>query len=85
MSFELVPENTVTKYVQHSALKALELDPIPTSLLFESMNYVLPTLTQIVNDLLTSGIFQQIHRSAIVRSLLKKTALDHNGLKKIFF
>ena len=38
--------------------------------------------TQIVNDSLTSGIFPQTHKSAVVKPLLKKPTLDHNNLKK---
>ena len=64
--------------MQNSAPKTCELDPVPTSLLMECL---LPTLTQIVNDSLTCGIFPQIHKSAVVKPLLKKPTLDHNNLK----
>ena len=70
--FQPVSENAVHKFVQNSAPKTCELDPVPTSLLMECL---LPTLTQIVNDSLTCGIFPQIHKSAVVKPLLKKLTL----------
>ena len=80
-SFEPVSENTVCETVQNSAPKACEPDPMPTSLLIECLDIVLPILTQTDNDSLIPGIFQQIHKSALVIPLLKKKpTLDHNGL-----
>ena len=61
--------------------KSSKLDPIPTSLLMECLDIVLLTLTQIVTDSLTAGIFPQTHKSAVVKPLLKKPTLDHNNLK----
>ena len=55
--------------------------PCPHSMLIECLDIVLPTLTQIVEDSLTSSIFPQIHKSAVVKPLLKKPTLDHNDLK----
>ena len=34
-------------------------------------------------DSLTSGIFPQVHKSAVVNPLLKKPTLDHNNLKNV--
>ena len=80
--FEPVTENTVRKFVQNSAPETRELDPIPTSLLMECLDIVLPIPTKIVNDSLTSGIFPQTHKPAAVKHMLKKPTLDHNNPKK---
>ena len=64
MFFEPISENIVRKFVQNSTPETCKLDPIPTSLLMECLDIVLPTLTQIVIDLLTSGIFPQTYKSA---------------------
>ena len=74
-------QKTFRNFVQNSAPKTCELDPAPTSLLMELLDIVLPTLTRIVNDWLTSGIFPQIHKSTVVKPQLKKPTLDDNNLK----
>ena len=58
----------------------MHLDPFP-SLLFECLDTILPTLTAVINNSLTSGIFPQVYKAAIVKPLLKKSGLDHNDLK----
>ena len=56
-------------------------DPIPTLLLLECLDTVLPTMTSIINDSLRSGVFPSIYKFAIVTPLLKKPSLDPNDLK----
>ena len=75
MYFEPVSGNTVHQFVQNSDPKTCKLDLIPTSLLMERLDIVLPTITHIVNDSLNSGIFSQNHKSAVVKPLLKKLTL----------
>ena len=79
--FSPVTESDVRKILSASAPKTCDLDPIPTPLLFECLDVVLPTLTKIVNDSLASGIFPDVHKAALVTPLLKKPSLDHNELK----
>ncbi|WP_293650351.1 reverse transcriptase family protein [Thiolapillus sp.] len=57
------------------------LDPLPTSLLLEFIDDLLPTLTNIINFSLSSGTFPSTFRSAVVKPLLKKASLDPNNLK----
>ena len=38
-------------------------------------------MTEVINRSLTSGVFPQAHKAAIVKPLLKKPSLDHNNLK----
>ncbi|WP_419627697.1 hypothetical protein, partial [Thiolapillus sp.] len=61
--------------------KTCVLDPIPTSLLFECSDQVVPLLTTIVNQSLATGIFPSCMKSAVVKPLLKKPSLDPNVLK----
>ena len=49
------------------------LDPMPTSLLFECSDQVVPLLTTIVNQSLATGIFRSCMKSAVVKPLMKKT------------
>ena len=64
-----------------SAPKTCNLDPITSSPLFECLDTILPTLTAVINKSLTSGIFPQVYKAAIVKPLLKKSSFDHNDLK----
>ena len=63
-----------------SAPKSFELDPIPSKLSMECLDSILPSLTDICNSYLASGIFPQCLKSALVTLILKKRCLDHNEL-----
>ena len=56
------------------------LDPIPSKLLIECLDSILPSLTDLFNSSLASGIFPQCFKSALVTPILKKRCLDHNDL-----
>ena len=64
----------------NSAPKSYDLDPIPSKLLIECLDSNLPSLTDLFNSSLTSGIFPQCFKSALVTPILKKRCLDHNDL-----
>ena len=63
-----------------SAPKSCELDPIPSKLLIECLDSILPSLTDLFNSYLASGIFPQCFKSALVTPILKRMCLDHNDL-----
>ena len=63
--------------------KICVLDPIPTSLLFECSNEIVPLLTAIVNQSLSTGIFPSCMKTAIVKPILKKTSPNPNVLKNL--
>ena len=71
---------TVKECILNSGPKSGELDPIPSKLLIECLDYILPSLTDLFNSSLASGIFQQCFKSALVTPILKKRCLDHNDL-----
>ena len=79
-SFEKVSQLTVNACILNSARKSCELDPIPSKLLVECLDSILPSLTDLFNSSLASGIFQQCFKSALVTPILKKRCLDHNDL-----
>ena len=66
--------------IHNSAPKSCELDPIPSKLLIECLDSILPSLTDLFNSSLASGIFPQCFKSALVTPILKKRCLDHNDL-----
>ena len=56
-SFQPITTNYLHSVVTKCAPKSCELDPIPTSLLLECLNTVLPTMTSINNDSFKSVVF----------------------------
>ena len=79
-SFEKVSQLTVKECILIPAPKSCELDPIPFKLLIECIDSILPSLTDLFNSYLASGIFPQCFKSALVTPILKKRCLDHNDL-----
>jgi hypothetical protein len=80
-SFQPITESDLKLIIQKSKPTTCSLDPVPTPLLLENLDLILPTLTQIVNDSLLSGVFPFLFKTAIVKPLLKKPSLDQNNLK----
>ena len=79
-SFEKVSQLTVKECVINSAPKSCEIDPIPSKLLIEYLDSILPSLTDLFNSSPATGIFPQCFKSAIITPILKKRCLDHNDL-----
>ena len=79
--FQPVSEEDVRKIIKNSKPTTCPLDPLPTPLLVEFLDQVLPTITNLINDSLRTGIFPQCFKTAVVRPLLKKPSLDQNTLK----
>ena len=73
---------TVKECILISAPKSCELDPIPSKLLIECLDSILPSLTDLLNSSIASGIFPQCLISALVTPILKRRCLDHNDLNK---
>ena len=79
--FESVTNETVlSSWNKIMSLKTCILDPIPTSLLFECSNEIVPLLTAIVNQSLSTGIFPSCMKAAMVKPLSKKTSLEPDVL-----
>ena len=71
---------TVKECILNSAVKSCELDPIPYKLLIECIDSILPSLIDLFNYSLASGIFPHCFKSALVTPIIKKRCLDHNDL-----
>ena len=79
-SFEKVSQLTVKECIPISAPKSCEIDPIPSRLLIECLDSILPSLTDLFNSSRASGIFPQCFKSALVTPILKEKCLDQNDL-----
>ena len=64
-SFEKVSQLTVKECIPNSAPKSCELDPIPSKLLMECLDSILPSLTYLFNSSLAPGIVPQCFKSAL--------------------
>ena len=80
---ELLPttEEELKKIINSSNSKTCHLDPIPTSLLKESLDVLLPTLCNIVNLSFSTNLMPSSLKSATVTPILKKSNLDKENMK----
>lgn len=80
-AFSEVSEDTVRKIIIESPAKSCPLDPIPSSLLKNCLDVILPCITRVVNMSLTTGIMPSDLKVARVVPLLKKPGIDPEDLK----
>ena len=74
--FRDVSESDVREVITSSPTKSCALDPIPTWLLKQCLDYVAPVLTVIVNTSLSCADFTPELKRAFVTPLIKKLILD---------
>lgn len=79
--FEQVSQNDIATVIKKSATKSCMLDPIPTWMLKDSLDTLLPPITTIVNMSMSSGEVPTSLKKAVITPLLKKPGLDRNVLK----
>ena len=65
-SFEPVTTEYLLSVVTKCVPKSCDLDPMPTSVLLDCLDVVLPSITDIINGSLVSGVFPSFYKSAIV-------------------
>ncbi|MCP4509242.1 MAG: reverse transcriptase family protein [Fuerstiella sp.] len=76
VDFEPFTDAEVRRIVMTSPIKSCSLDPVPTFLLREFIDLLLPYVTSMVNASLAEGRLPLSQRHAIVTPLLKKAGLD---------
>ena len=82
MHFDVVSEDFVhSSAMMKMSLNTCDLDLIPMILLFDCINSVLPTSTNVINLSLSTGTMPKSPKMAIAKSLLKKASLDLNVLR----
>ena len=75
-SFEKVSQLTVRECILISAPKSCDCDPIPTKLLIECLDCIIYSLTDLFTSSLTSVIFPQCFKSALVTPIINKGVLS---------
>ena len=71
-TFKKLSTEDVKKLINKMKMKSCELDVLPTHILKEMLDHLLPTITKIINMSLTQGVFIDKWKNALVRPLLKK-------------
>ena len=74
--FSEVSLEQVEKIITSASNATCALDPIPTAILKQCKDELLPTITHMVNLSLISGEFPQSMKKALVKPLIKKRTLD---------
>jgi hypothetical protein len=80
-TFSAVTESEVSKLIKKAPNKSSSLDPIPTWLLKNCTDELVPSITEIINTSMSSGVVPTSFKTAMVTPLLKKSGLDPEALK----
>ena len=75
-AFRTCSQEEVRKIVMSSPIKSCSLDPVPTFLLREFIDLLLPFVTKMVNESLAQGRLPDSQKHALVTPLIKKPGLD---------
>ena len=75
-SFARMNMNEVRQIINKMAAKHSKLDPLPTWLVKNCLNELLPTITEIINTSLELGTVPTSYKHAIITPLLKKANMD---------
>ena len=81
LTFQPCSEDEVRRLITASPTKSCALDPIPTFLLKEMIDVLLPYMTAMINASLHEGRLPSSQKRAVVTPLLKKPRLDTDELK----
>ena len=79
-NFIPVTDIQLRRLIKSFPSKACDLDPLPTWLLKDCLDELLPVLTHIINASLSSGAFPRSFRESLILPVLKKPNLDPNVL-----
>ena len=79
--FNPVSPDKLSQLLGGSGLKVCSLDPLPSLLMRNCVDVLLPIVTNIVNCSLDSYTVPHVMKEALVRPILKKASLDHEQLK----
>ena len=83
--FKRLSEDDVRTLVSSASKKHRVLDPMPSSLVSDCLDVLLPVTSKIINSSLVHGYFPQVWKEALVKPLLKKAGLaaDFDNLRPI--
>ena len=65
-NFELLSKDSVKKLVLSEPTKLCSLDPVPTKVVTECLDELMPLLTVIINQSLESGVFPDVRKERLL-------------------
>ena len=80
-NFPLLSEENVCKLIKGFASKSCLLDCIPTWFVKCNLDIFVPAVTKIINASMSTGVFPDSLKHAIISPIIKKPSLDPNTLK----
>jgi len=80
-AFRKVADDELLDIINKCPNKSCALDPMPTWLVKQHMDVLLPTVSRIVNTSLQDGEFPDDFHQSIITPVLKKPSLNQNELK----
>ena len=79
-SFQHTSVEELEQIIGKTDIKTSQIDPLPAKLIKSCLSVLLPVYVEMINYHLSSAIFPQSMKSAIVKPILKKRGLDPNIL-----
>ena len=79
--FEPITSEELYKLVSKMSNKFCTLDPIPTFVLKKCIKELMPILLHIINQSLTSGVFPDEMKKAVIKPTIKKAGADPDVMK----
>ena len=79
--FTQVTQDEIGKIISKSPTKSCLLDPLPTFLIKECIDILLPSITKLVNCSLREGLVPDGFKNAVATPLIKKASLPVDDLK----
>ena len=80
-AFPPISADDLKKIILDAPTKSCQLDPLPTFILKECIDTLLPIICKIINVSLSSSKVPELFKKAIITPLIKKPGLDKNVLK----
>ncbi len=80
-TFSPVDSTEIHKIISRIPNKTSPLDPLPTWLLTECADIVIPFITSLVSNSFVTGIFPSVLKEAVITPLIKKSTLNPDMLK----
>ena len=75
-NFKTLSQEQVSKLIKKAAKKLCPLDPIPTSVVLEVLDVLLPVIANMINLSFESGEFASDWKEALLKPVLEKCGFD---------
>ena len=75
---QFVTEDFVKTVVREMSKKSYDLDSIPTPVLYDCLDEIMPIVISSINRSLSSGLAPWCFKHALVKPLLNKVSVDPN-------